>query len=146
MIQVPKNRGGKEMKIMMLPLVALLGALALVPAFVPVHATADFTISASPSNLGNPVTCCVIHHVTITITSTGGFSGTVSLSETDDCCAGATFNPTSVTVSSGGSAQSALKLPFNDCPNVGAPPITVTGTSGSLQHSVQITYGPRINC
>jgi len=140
------KHGGKNLKIKMLPLALLLGLLALSPFMIPAHATADFTISANPSNLGNPVTCCVIHHVTINVTSTGGFSGSVSLSESDNGGITPTFNPTSVTVSSGGFATSRLSLAFGDCGQFGAPPITVTGTSGSLQHSVYITYGPKTIC
>ena len=136
----------KKLKIKMLPLVVVIVAFALSPTVLPAHATADFTLSANPSNLGNPVVCCVIHRVTITVTSTGGFSGTVSLSESGNGGITATFKPTSVIVSSGGQETSTLSLAFGDCGQFGASPVTVTGTSGSLQHSIYITYGPKTMC
>ena len=101
--------------------------------------TGDFSISASPSSLtmnrfGSAST-------TITITSLSGFSGTVSLS-TGTLPAGVTasFNPTSVTVASGGSGTSTLT--FNGHGGgtaTGTFTVTVTGTSGGLTHSTTIT-------
>src|SRR2546428_5768970 len=101
--------------------------------------TGDFSISALPSSLtmnrfGSAST-------TITITSLSGFSGTVSLS-TGALPAGltASFNPTSVTVASGGSGTSTLT--FNrhgGMTATGTFTVTVTGTSGGLTHSATIT-------
>src|SRR5207249_1580788 len=69
--------------------------------------TGDFSISASPSSLTMNRFGSV--STTITITSLGGFSGTVTLS-TGALPAGltASFNTTSVTVASGGTGTSTL--------------------------------------
>jgi hypothetical protein len=128
-------------KIRMLPLVLLLGLLAALPSFMPVHAIGDFTVTANPSALGR-IIAGSRHSVTINVTSTGGFSGIVSLSESDNGGMTASFNPTSVTVSSGGFSTSILKLTFGDCGVVGNSPLYVTGTSGTLSHQIYITYGP----
>lgn len=129
----------------LIPGLILLGLVVALPSLLPVYATGDFTISANPSNLGNHIIAGSRHYVTINVTSTGGFSGTVSLSETDNGGVTTSFTPTSVTVSSGGSATSTLKITFGDCP-IGNPPIQVTGTSGSLSHWVNIVWSGQIIC
>lgn len=131
-------------KIRMLPLVLLLGLLATLPQLMPTHATGDFTITANPSALGT-ITAGTRHNITINVTSTGGFSGTVSLTESDNGGLTASFNPTSVTVSSGGFKTSILTIVFGDCP-IGNSPLTVQGQSGTLIHTVSVSYGPRVNC
>jgi hypothetical protein len=105
----------------------------------------DFTISATPSSLGT-ISAGSKHHVTISINSTAGFAGTVSLTESDNGGITAKFNPTSVTISSGGSSTSILTITFGDCGQVGRSPLTVTATSGSLVHTVTVSYGPRMIC
>jgi hypothetical protein len=129
----------------LIPGLIMLGLVLAMPSVLPVHATGDFTIKAKPSDLGNHIIAGSRHFVTINVTSTGGFSGTVSLSETDNGGITTSFNPTSVTVSSGGFATSTLKIVFGDCP-FGNPPIMVTGTSGSLSHWVNIIWEGPIIC
>ncbi len=119
--------------------VLLLSLLAFVPGLIPAHAAADFSLSANPSNLGR-IFAGSTHKVTVTVTSTGGFSGTVNLTAFPPTGVTATLNPTSVTVSSGGSATSTLTITFGDCP-FGNPPVTVEGLSGSLRHDVFVTWG-----
>lgn len=101
--------------------------------------TPDFTITATPSNLGN-VSPCFRHcpTVTVNVTSTGGFTGTVTLSASTPSGVTASFNPNSVTVSSGGFATSTLTLSFS-CPG-GSPPVTAKGQSGSLAHNAYVTW------
>ena len=121
-----------------MPFALMLALLAALPSFMPAHATGDFTVTASTTNLGR-IFADKIYKVTINVTSTGGFSGTVSLSEYDNGGVTASFNPTSVTVSSGGFATSTLSISVS-C-NALRPPATVQGTSGTLVHNVNIGWG-----
>jgi hypothetical protein len=121
-------------KIRMLPFILMLGLLAALPSLIPAHATGDFTVTASTANLGR-----IFADKIYNVTSTGGFSGTVSLSEYDNGGVTTSFNPTSVTVSSGGFATSGLSISVS-C-SAGRPPLTVQGTSGSLVHYVNISWG-----
>jgi hypothetical protein len=123
-------------KIRMLPLVLLLATVTLLPSVLQAHAAADFTISASPSSIqaeaGIPV------NVTITVTSTGGFAGTISFSATAGTGYTTSFNPTSVTLSSGGQGTSTLSITADpSCPRPHS--VTAKGTSGSLSHNTIIT-------
>jgi hypothetical protein len=129
-----------------IPSLIVLGLLAIQLGLSPAYATGDFTITANPSSFGEPIAGGKFFS-TINVTSTGGFSGTVSLSATAPSGVTTTFNPTSVTVSSGGSATSTLKIAFDiDC-NIGpGHTVTVTGQSGTLSHNVQITYQLPIRC
>jgi hypothetical protein len=124
----------------LIPLTFLLCLLVVLPGIFQARATGDFTITANPSNLGR-IFGDHNYRVTINITSTGGFSGTVSLSEYDNGGVTASFNPTSVTVSSGGFATSTLTISVS-CNFVGGkPPATVQGTSGSLAHDAYVSWG-----
>jgi hypothetical protein len=109
--------------------------LTLLPSVLSAHAAADFTISANPSSIvaeaGLPV------NVTITVTSTGGFSGTISFSATAGSGYSTSFNPTSVTLTSGGQGTSTLSITAD--PSCPAPhDVTAKGTSGSLAHTTII--------
>ena len=127
-------------KTMVLSIAVLLALLAVLPSITPAaHADPYFTISASPNNLGT-VTVGHQYRVTITVTSVGGFAGTVALSASPITNLTASLNPTSVTVTSGGSATSTLTLVFQDC-NVGRPPEVVEGTSGTQARDTWITWG-----
>jgi hypothetical protein len=129
----------------LIPGLIMLALIVALPSFLPVHATGDFTITATPSDLGNHIIVGSRHSVTINVTSTGGFSGTVSLSASTVTSVNTTFTPTTVTVSSGGFATSMLKITFGDCP-IGSPPLTVTGQSGTLSHWVNIKWEGPIIC
>jgi len=72
---------------------------------------------------------------TLTATSLGGFSGTVSLSVSAGTGLTATVSPTSLVLGSGGTATSTLTVGSS---TIGNYTVTVTGTSGSLAHSVSI--------
>jgi len=96
----------------------------------------DFTISATPAGAttiskGGTVT------YTVTITGAGGFTGTVTLTESGEPrFANAKFNPTSV-VNSG---TSVLTVNTNRNVASGTYTLTITGTSGSIVHSTTVSF------
>ena len=74
---------------------------------------------------------------TVTVTSSNGFTGTVSLGLTGvPSGVTATLSPTSV---AGGSGSATIKITVSNSMKQGAYPITITGTSGSLVHSINFT-------
>ena len=106
---------------------------------VPVKAVPDFGISANPSSVAGPSLSS-----TITLTSLGGFSGSVNVS--------ASVYPSgpSVSLTSGVSSQSViLDLPAGGSASTplfatsyvsGNFTITITGVSGPLSHSVPVVF------
>jgi len=99
--------------------------------------TPDFTMSVSPSSaqIGRGQS----GNFTITITSTGGFASSVSLTlsgQPTDVTG--TFTPSSVTPPSGGSATSTLAVSVGTTATPGSYSLTITGTSGSLSHQTTI--------
>jgi len=118
---------------------ASIAIVYLAPSYI-----ADFTISASPISISfkfqsTPPT------VTITLTSINGFAGSINLvasvyrGSTLAQYPGlnTTLNPISVTVSTGGTAQSTLSFNQQVCPVTWT--VSVTGTSGSISHSTKIS-------
>ncbi len=100
--------------------------------------TPDFSISASPTSLTlNPGQSGTS---TVTVTSLNGFNSSVGLSVTG-CPANATctFNPTSVTPPSGGSAGSILTIATTASTPSGTYSLTVTGTGPNGTHTATIT-------
>ena len=97
-------------------------------------ATADFTISATPSS--QTVLAGAGTSYSATVTPSGGFTGNASFS-VSGLPSGVTgsFSPTSVA----GSGSSTLSVSTNSTTQVGAYPLTITGTSGSLVHSTTAT-------
>src|SRR5207249_4097224 len=89
----------------------------------------DFTITANPSSL--TINSGSSGSSTITVTSINGFSGTVSLSSST----GSSLDVSSLTVGSGGTATA--KLTITNPASSGT--YTVTGTSGTLTHSADVT-------
>ena len=92
---------------------------------------ADFTISASPSSAS--VKRGRTANYTVTITASGGFTGTVQLSGS-----WAGPNPTFSPASVNGSGSSTMKVSTSGIAS-GTYTVTITGTSGSLVHSTQVT-------
>jgi len=97
-------------------------------------AISDFTISGSSAsqtvNQGNGAS------YTISITASNGFSGTTALSISGVPANTTTsFNPTSVP----GTGQSTLTVTTSASTPTGSYPLTITGTSGSLIHTTQVT-------
>jgi hypothetical protein len=95
-------------------------------------ATPDFSLSASPSSLA--VTQGSSGNSTITVTPSGGFTGSVSLS-TSALPAGVTAsfgtNPTTGT--------SVVTFTASSTATTGTSTITITGVSGSLSHTTTIS-------
>jgi len=96
-------------------------------------ATGDFSISAAPSS--QTVTRKASASYTVTVTPSGGFTGTVALSVSGLPAGGATasFSPPSVN----GSGNSTLTVTAGN--QKGTFTLTITGTSGGLQHTTSVT-------
>jgi hypothetical protein len=92
----------------------------------------DFAVSAAPASQtvspGNPTS------YSVSVTPTGGFNGSVSLSATG-LPAGAvgTFSPNPTTGTSTFSVTTSASTP------VGSYPVTISGTSGTLAHNTTVT-------
>src|SRR5467141_3213855 len=103
----------------------------------------DFGISATPASLSIQIGSSGTS--TIALTSLNGFAGTIGLS-TAIACSGlclvyptASLNPTSVTLTSGGSGMSTLTVATSVLTTPGTYTITITATSGSITHTVTVT-------
>src|SRR5947208_1241415 len=103
----------------------------------------DFGISATPASLSIQIGSSGTS--TITLTSLNGFAGTIGLS-TSIACSGlclvyptASLNPTSVTLTAGGSGVSTLTVATSVLTTPGTYTITITATSGSITHTVTRT-------
>jgi subtilase family serine protease len=107
-----------------------------------VVAAPDFSLSASPTSQtvnGNKSASC-----TVTVSPSGGFNGTVSLSATVSpvVSGGPTvsFNPTQINKGSGSSTMSIATGKSTPSQNY---TITITGTSGSTKHSTSVSLTVR---
>jgi len=128
----------KETKTKALLITTLTLTAALISlAFINLGAaqTADFTITASPSNLTIPAGSTGAS--TITVTSINGFSGTVSLTDTVPAGLTCSMSPSAVTLGTGGTATATISCTSSVCATY---TVTITGTSGSLSHSTTVTY------
>src|SRR4029077_3501075 len=95
-------------------------------------ATPNFSLSASPSSLS--VTQGSSGNSTITVTPSGGFTGSVSLSNS--------ALPSGVTASFGTNpttSTSVLTFTASSTATKGTSTITITGTSGTLTHTTTIS-------
>src|SRR5205809_7016360 len=102
----------------------------------------DFTISANPTNQTVPAGSTAKSQ--IILSSINGFSGTISLTTSPPplcvSCPGWSINPSSVTLSPGGTAVSTLTF-YTYAGSPGSTwVVSVTGTSGSLSHSASVTF------
>lgn len=95
---------------------------------------ADFTIMDSPASI--TVRRGSKGNATVTIGAVNGFAGTVSLSVTGQGSRVTTsLNPTSIT----GSGSATLSVSVGNRAATGTRTLKITGTSGSLTHSVNLT-------
>jgi len=97
--------------------------------------TPNFSVSATPASQtvvqGNSTS------YTVTVTPSGGFTGSVSLSATGlPSGASATFSPNPL---AGGSGNSTMNVTTSAGTPTGSYTVTITGTSGSLTHSTTVT-------
>jgi hypothetical protein len=110
---------------------------------LPASPTPDFSIAAYPSSL--TIVQGYAAKSTIILTSVQGFQGTVSLSASVGCptaslsCPLATLDPSSVVLAPNGTTTSILTVSTTKSTPNGTYPVMVTGTSGSLSHSVTIS-------
>ena len=95
----------------------------------------DYSVSASPAS--RTVVQGSATSYTATVTPSGGFTGSVSLSASGlPSGASATFSPISI---SGGSGSSTMNVTTATSTPAGTYTLTLTGTSGSLSHSTTVT-------
>ncbi|HEY3827066.1 MAG TPA: carbohydrate binding domain-containing protein [Bryobacteraceae bacterium] len=103
-------------------------------AMLTVSAVSDFSLSAAP-----PSQTVVQGGGTMysaTVTSSGGFNGTVTLGVSGlPSGAGANFTPPTVA----GSGSSTMNVSTGTATPSGSYTLTITGTSGSLNHQTQVT-------
>jgi hypothetical protein len=98
----------------------------------PAQATPNFTLSASPTSLS--VAQGTSGNSTITVTPSGGFTGSVTLS--------ASGLPSGVTATFGTNpttSTSVLNLSASSTATTGTATVTITGTSGTLTHTTTIS-------
>ncbi|MGE5323615.1 MAG: hypothetical protein ACM3SW_12160 [Actinomycetota bacterium] len=98
----------------------------------PAASSPNFSLSASPTSLS--VTQGSSGSSTITITPSGGFTGSVTLS--------ASGLPSGVTASFGtnpATSSSVLTLTASSTATTGTATVTITGTSGSLTHTTSVS-------
>ncbi|HEY3716613.1 MAG TPA: hypothetical protein VGL39_18965 [Jatrophihabitantaceae bacterium] len=130
---MPSTRTRRTATLLLIAVLALLAAVGV--AFAAQPAKPGITLQISPA--GQSVTRGQSASYTVSATSTGGFTGSVSLSAGGlPSGASAAFAPTSVTLSSGSTTTSALTVTTTSTMPVGSYTLTVTGTSGKVSGSV----------
>src|SRR5256712_3776405 len=99
----------------------------------------DFSMTASPSPM--IVSRGSSAGSTISLTSLNGFAGAITLSTVVSPTSGprTSLSTSSVTLTSGGQGTSILNVRALHKTPIGGYTVTVTGTSGSLSHSITIT-------
>jgi len=105
-------------------------------------ASPDFSISSSPSSFS--LAQGASGSSTITLTSLGGFAGTITLSPSvSPSGPSVSVSPTSVTLTAGSSATSSLTVTTQPATPIGSYTVTVSGTSNTISHSttVQVIVG-----
>ena len=124
--------GAKTVSSITLPNNANVVVLAM--TVTPAGTAADFSFTATPSS--QTVTAGNSTSYTATIGALNGFSGTVTLSASG-LPTGATASFTPATVS--GSGSSTVSVSTLSTTPAGTYTVTIGGTSGSLQHSANVT-------
>src|SRR5947208_919864 len=96
-----------------------------------------FSITSSPASL-SVIQGVSSNSSTITLTSLNGFSGTITLtSRVSQAALSLSFNPASVTISSGGSGTSTMTVSTSTTPP-GFYTATINGTSGSTANMTTV--------
>lgn len=99
----------------------------------------DFSLTANPTTVTATLTRTVqFVNSSLTLISLNGFSGTISLSFRSDPGPAVLVDPSSIVLTSGGTANATLAIePFN----AGTYTVTVTGSCpGCSDHSVTVTF------
>jgi len=118
--------------------VALLALIAAAGATIAVAQATKPGITLQISPASQSVTRGQQATYTVTTTSTGGFTGSVALTVSGlPNSATATFSSPSVTLTSSGSATSTMTVSTTSSTSVSSFILTVTGTSGKVNGSVQ---------
>ena len=108
------------------------GSLSHAATVTLVVASGDFSLSATPSSQSIPRRASTTY--TVTVTPSGGFNGTVTFSVSGlPGGASASFSPPSVNTSGNTTMTVIAGNPR------GTFPLTITGTSGGLQHTASVT-------
>src|SRR3989449_4872758 len=94
----------------------------------------DYIVTATPLTVG--IVAGSTGTSTITLGSLNGFSGTISLNVSTTTGLAASINPTSVVVASGGTSTATMTVGSS---SMGSYVVTITASSGSLTHSIQVT-------
>ena len=98
----------------------------------------DFTVTSQPLSVS--VQRGQSASFTITVTPTGGFTGPVALTATGlPAGSTATFTPATVSVASTAAVTAALVVTTSATTPTGSDVFTVTGTSGSTKHTLDLT-------
>jgi len=107
-----------------------------------IASVADFTMTASPTPLS--ILAGQTGTSTITLTSTGGFSSAVSLSfswvGTSPTGVTPSLSAYSITPPAGGTGTATLSIATSSTTAAGSYVIRITGVSGTLTHSVDVTF------
>ena len=120
----------------------------------PAFASGSFNVDSPCYDKTYPVNCGG-RTITITVTSVGGFSGTVTLTTQvttycTNCSLAATLNPTSIFIPLGGSNTSALSISHTCHTSISQPNcqwnVNVKGTSGSTTNSTDVCVCYGSNC
>lgn len=133
-MKAPKN--SRSVALVMLGALMSIGVVAFaLQASGAVPAKPGITVQISPASQsitrGSPAS------YTVSLTSTGGFAGSVALSATGlPSGSAASFAPTSQPLTSGSTATSVLSVTTSASTPVGSYTLTVTGTSGKVSGSV----------
>ncbi len=125
-------------------LILVLSVFVLVSNISPVAAgPKNFSISANPTTLGTVGRGSQTS--IITLQSLNGFSGNVALSSSSSP-SGVTLglNPTSVTLTSGGTATSTLTVTATGITTPGTYTVAVTGIGGGLAHATSVSFAAQV--
>ncbi len=111
---------------------------AFVARITSASAVSDYALAASPPS--RTVTPGGTANYTVTVTPAGGFTGTVSLSVDGlPADASASFSPPSVVITDATPKSSTMTVTTAATTPLGTASLTITGTSGSLQHAASVS-------
>jgi hypothetical protein len=135
-----RSRTVKRLLLSLLGFAVMSGAITAAIAVAPDKA--GITVQIAPAS--QSVTRGQTANYTVTVTSTGGFTGSVALAATGmPSGASATFAPASLSLTNGASGTSNLAVATSSSATVGSFTFTVTGSSGKVSGSV--TAGLTVN-